>query len=163
MALSEINMNQNVKTVEQTLTTEQQGQARTNIGAGDAATLAALRTLVEETFADMFLVREYTATVSVAASGTTYKSLVASDFTPAITDIEGYTRVGVIGFSTGSSQLTTYRLAADAPANGTTAADAVFSVKNISSSSAQNDKTVKIKVLFVKTSLLETVASTETT
>lgn len=160
MALCEINMNQNVKTVAQALTTEQKGQARTNIGAGDAVTLAALQALVEETFADMFLVREYTATVSIAASGTTYKSLVASEFTPAITDIEGYTRVGVIGFSTGSSLLTTYRVAADAPANGTTAADAVFSIKNISSSAAQNDKTVKVKVLFVKTSLLEATEST---
>lgn len=162
MALSEINMNQNVKTVEQTLTTEQQGQARTNIGAGDAATLATLRALVEETFADMFLVREYTCTFSVNGSGTVTKNIFASDFTPAITDIEGYTRVGVIGFSTGYSVLQAYRVAADAPANGTASADSVMAIRNTSSSD-QNNRTAKIKILFVKTSLLEAITSTETT
>lgn len=154
MALSEINMNQNVKTVEQTLTTEQKGQARTNIGAGDAATLATLQALVEETFADMFLVREHTVTYSFSANE--YKSFKAADFSPAIEDIEGYTRVGIVGFGSGYSQSITYLLRGDASGDTN-----VISVRN--TGTAQNNRTVMVRVLYVKSSLVEGATSTETT
>ena len=126
---------------QQQLSASQKAQVMDNIGA--AASIEAVRSGIMNILTDAIMVKEYTYKyASIAASS--YLALTATNF--GITDISGYTPVGVMRFSTGTSLVVPY--AVNALTSGT-----VMSLKNLSTS-AQTNKTASIKILFVKNDLL---------
>lgn len=128
---------------QQTLTEEQKAQARANVDSVSTAEMnAAFATLNGS-----LLVKQYSYkwTTSIAASGGT-KSITAANF--GITEIEGYKPIMVQLQSTGNAAISAYGLYA--VTTGT-----VLALRN-ASSSALNNKTAIVNMLWMKEQLVGT-------
>lgn len=125
---------------QQTLEENVKAQVRENIGAASAADIDSAISLLNGSL----LVKKYTYKFTSQIAGNGTKSLTAE--TMGIVPIEGYTPALAVCESTGNSYLTCYAL--HPVTTGT-----VISFRNLSSS-AQNNKTITLRYLFIKDNLV---------
>lgn len=120
---------------EQSLTAGQQEQVRENIGAAGQAEMDSL-------FSGLIKITSHSYTLSANVDANKTKTISASDLTPAVTEISGYTPILTVLDHT-LSTLLPYALY---PVTSGT----VVAVRNITSSATGNGKTVAVKIVWIK-------------
>lgn len=151
MAIS--NTNVVLGTAQQSLNAGQKEQVLTNIGAVSQAELATAQDNILGILSDAILFRTYTYTTSSISSSSSYV-ITESEF--GITDIEGYTRVAVVGYYADSAGTAITAVAPVEMEMQRTTSDivtGVMRIRNLATSSGT--RTVSMTIMFVKDELLE--------
>ena len=111
--------------------------------------ITTLKTNIKSNLDTAFKITSHERTYSVAASS--YTSVKTNEFSPAVADQSGYTLVGCVYITTGASNVIPYKIVPTISSG----AD-VVGLKNVSTS-AQNSKVLKIKLLWMKTKLASAI------